>query len=331
MILPWQQAQWQRMTQASNLGRLPHALLLSGPDGVGKFRFAQSLAKSLLCHNPDAEVEACGKCESCLLFRAGNHLDLYLIQPDAESKSNEIKVDMIRELVEQLSLSSRSGGRKVVIIRPADRMNTSTANALLKTLEEPPGNSILMLLSALPARLPATILSRCQHVHFPMPPTGMVLPWLREQLKLDDQAERLLHLSGGAPFGALALDEAGELEQIDMLTRELLSLSSGQIDPVKIAERWSKLDLSHTLRWMMCSLIDILRLQVSPQPPIIFNEDKHETLRYLAKRLNSASVQRVLAKVYEARRLVDSNLNPQLMLESLLIEWDTCLRQAARI
>ena len=303
-------------------------VLLWGPEGVGKQGFAMRFAQSLLCVSPDGNGQPCGHCRHCQVFLAGNHPDLQLIAPEADSKSNEIKVDRIRDLAEGASLTAKTGGHKLVIIRPADRMNNAAANSLLKTLEEPTANTVLLLLTDRPSRLLPTIRSRCQRFAFALPNREEALTWLQQRIR-SGQPQTLLDLAGGAPLKALAMDDPEILAQYQKALRDFLDLAQARIDPVKLAERWTKYDNKRLLEWLLGWLIDSLRLKVSADPPMLFNRNEIQTLQHGVKGLNSRTLQRFLGEVYEARNLTDSNLNPQLMWERLLLEWQACVRQEA--
>ena len=150
-LLPWQHTRWQEMLARRANGRLPHALLLCGLRGVGKQHFAARFAQALLCEQPASDGQACQACRSCLLFRAGTHPDYWPVTPAEEGKS--ILIDQIRELNASLVFTSHAGGYKIAALWPADRMNSAAANALLKTLEEPSANTLLMLITSRPAFL----------------------------------------------------------------------------------------------------------------------------------------------------------------------------------
>ncbi|MCU7810034.1 MAG: DNA polymerase III subunit delta', partial [Candidatus Thiodiazotropha sp. (ex Notomyrtea botanica)] len=205
--LPWQDEQWLRLQQARQQGRLPHALLFGGPRGVGKEAFALAFAQATLCPDSDDEGRPCGICRHCHLLHSGTHPDFQWVVPEEESKSGEIKIDAIRKLTASAGLTAQSGGHKVVIIQPAHRMNTAAANSLLKTLEEPTRDTLIILLTDQPARLLPTIRSRCQQVHFQIPPNQDSLDWLGGKIKHAD-GETLLSLASGAPLLALKLDDA---------------------------------------------------------------------------------------------------------------------------
>ena len=175
--LPWHRPQWQRVERGVREGRVPHALLLRGAAGNGKARFAARLAAALLCRS---DSPPCRACESCRLCAAGSHPDRFEVTIPEDRR--EIVVDQIRDLVHSVSLTARLGGYKAVIVNPAEQMNRHAANTLLKTLEEPPGATVFILVSSNHALLLATIRSRCQMVDFPVADREIALKWLRDQL-----------------------------------------------------------------------------------------------------------------------------------------------------
>jgi len=164
---PWQEARWQQVRSAHAGGRLAHALLLAGPRGVGKGHFAAGLAAFLLCESADLARRPCGECRSCVQIAAGVHPNLMRLQP-AEDK-RDIAIDDVRGLLDRLHLSSHYGQAKLAIIEPADALNASGVNALLKTIEEPPPATHLLLVAERWRALPATLRSRCQILRFSRP------------------------------------------------------------------------------------------------------------------------------------------------------------------
>lgn len=321
--LPWQEAQWQRLQQSRQQGRLPHALLFSGPRGVGKQRFALAFAQSMLCPDGDDSGRPCGVCRHCHLLHSGSHPDFQWVAPEEESKSGEIRIEAIRTLTGGAALTAQSGGYKVVIIQPAHRMNKAAANSLLKTLEEPTRDTLIILLTDQPARLLPTIRSRCQQVLFQIPPRQVSLDWLADRIH-HANGETLLSLSSGAPLLAVDLDDAELLAARERMLGQFISLGNRQEDPVALARAWSGFDGRLLLEWLSGWVIDLLRLKTATKPPQLFNRDQAQALQRLADKLNSEALHGFLALVYEARALIDSNLNPQLALEKLLIEWHAC-------
>jgi DNA polymerase-3 subunit delta' len=224
--MPWLAA--PRAAMAAMHQRGVHALLLHGPAGVGKWDLAVRFAGDVLCENPAADGAACGACASCRLTAAGNHPDLRVIVPDAlaerrpgasgESEeapvataeptatkakpSREIKIDQVRELASLVGISAHRGGARVVILGPAEALNLSAANSLLKGLEEPPAGTLFLLVSDQIDHCLPTIVSRCSLVRIPVPPREAALQWLRDQGMGDEAVQRLME-SGGAPLAAL--------------------------------------------------------------------------------------------------------------------------------
>jgi DNA polymerase-3 subunit delta' len=314
-FLPWQASQWLRLQEARASDRFPHALLLSGPEHTGKRQFADALGQSLLCQSPLAHHLACADCTSCKLLAAGNHSDMVSLEPEEEGKA--IKIDAMREFITAERLSSQCGGYKIRIIDPADAMNTATANALLKTLEEPSENSILLLISSRPGMLPGTIRSRCQNLTFPLPPRKQSLDWLNDQHTAN--WEVLLSVSAGAPFKALELARQGVFEARAQMVEELFALLDGRTDAVTLAAAWAGRDAAQLLHWLASILLDIIRLGVKPDLVSPFNPDIQTRLADLATQKNAKTWHHIMRKVMDTRKSLTRQLNLQLQLEALLI------------
>ena len=326
--LPWHEAQWLQLQHALEQERLPHALLLSGAAGLGKERFALSFAQSLLCADRDESGRPCGGCRNCHLMSSGHHPDFQWVRPEEESKSGEIKIESIRNFTESAGLTSHSANYKVIAIQPAHRMTNGAANSLLKTLEEPTSSTVIMLLTDQPARLLPTIRSRCLSLLFRPPERNSALSWLSDKVKCGDPA-LLLALANGAPLKALTLDNAALLERRQEMLGQFLALSEQRLDPVKLAGYWQKFDFNLLIEWMIGWIIDLQRLKISPSAVSLFNPDWTQALHKSADKLNSRAIQHYLNHLYSARGLADSNLNLQLTLEKLLIEWRSCSSQTA--
>jgi len=320
-IHPWLEPIFRRLWQARQEARLPHALLLTGPAGVGKEVLARSFTASLLCATPGPAGEPCGGCRGCQLYAAGTHPDFRLIQPEEAGK--QIRIDQIREYTEQAGLASLLGGFKVALLQPAEAMNNAAANSLLKTLEEPVPSTLLLLLCARPGALPATIRSRCQRVEIRPPEVAQALAWLAGQGAAGKDAELRLRLANGAPLRAAGFDEEQLAERARMLD-ELLGLCGGKGDVLAIAERWSRLELALVLHWMCGWLVGLLRLQVTAQPPALINIDRREPLAAVGRGLERRRLFGLLDRVLQARRDTAGALNAQMLLESLLLDAVEC-------
>jgi len=239
MSIPsWHTEHWHRLQARRQRDALPHALLLCGPRGLGKRDFLRRFVRGLLCQHPNGG-DACGTCRSCLLFDAGTHPDYvslsYGLRKDGVQRS-EIVVDQIRELSARLATASQFGGWQVVSIDPADAMNTAAANALLKTLEEPASQTMLILLADQPWRMPATIRSRCQRIEFQLPAADESLAWLQDVGVRD--AQTALTAAGGNPGLARIWAEQGALAQRQEVRKDLAALAAGRGDALAMGKRW---------------------------------------------------------------------------------------------
>src|SRR5258705_9872798 len=216
MIFKWQEEAWRAWAQLRE--RLPHALLIQSGEGMGEFEFAQACAQSLLCEKPGPDRRACGSCRACSWFSQGNHPDFRLIVPEsmapqsreegaepAKKKSEQIPIEQVRELPDFLAVGTHPGGLRVLLVFPAEAMNANTQNALLKSLEEPPPDTIFLLVTTQAERLLATVRSRCLRLTLPLPEPAQVLRWLKEQGV--ERPETALAAAVGAPLAALTAVE----------------------------------------------------------------------------------------------------------------------------
>jgi DNA polymerase-3 subunit delta' len=307
--LPWHAADWARLQARRERGALPHALLLCGPAGLGKRAFAQCFVRGLLCERAPAG-EACGQCRSCLLLDAGTHPDTttlsFGLRKDGTPRT-EIVVEQIRELSARLALSSQFGGWQVALIDPADAMNAAAANALLKTLEEPSAQTLLILLADAPWRLPQTIRSRCQRIEFNLPPTDAALAWLQGQGVAQPQAA--LEAALGNPGLALAWAQEGALERRAEVRRDLAALAAGRGEVAQMAKRWQDDEPAQRLWFAAQAAADERRAQAAQA----------------ALPLSSALDGEALAHWYDAanrtRDALRGPLRADLLLLELLAQW----------
>ena len=316
-LVPWLANPFADLQQRRAHGRLAHALLLTGPAGIGKQQLVERFAQSLLCAAPQSDGQPCGQCHACSLYAAGTHPDLFRLTPEDDSKN--IRIDQIRAFIEAISLSSHYGRYKVVILNPADAMNIAAANALLKTLEEPPANTVLLLITDRPSFLPATIRSRCQSLRLPLPAHEEAVAWLAGQLENPEAAPVLLALAGGAPLAALDQAEEQLTRRTDLL-RDWQQLARGKADPVKLAADWVKPDLQLPISWVYGWVADMIRLRSGGENQLI-NQDAKATLQNLAQELDLTRLYGLLDRVLEARKLAHSQVNPQTLMEGVLLYW----------
>lgn len=314
---PWHDDLWASLT--ARLGRLPHALLLQGAPGLGKHGFARRLAATLLCAQPDSKAAACGRCHGCQLLAAGNHPDFMALMPSEDRRS--IVIDQVRELGAFFALRPHTAARKVALLTPADAMNLHAANSLLKILEEPPAGSVLILVASQPARLPATIRSRCQRLAFAPPERSRALGWLSAQVGAS--AELLLDLAAGAPLRAVALAESGFLASRETLLRDLSLLLTGRGDPLACAKRWKEVGTETSLTWLTGFVADLVRcLTLENGSARVLNPEAVGFLQTHKNVLYLNGLFRYLDAVSNSRNgLASGSLDELLILEDLLIRW----------
>jgi DNA polymerase-3 subunit delta' len=322
--LPWQEETWRALISRARSGTLPHAMLLTGMQGIGKTLFALRLAESLLCQHPHDDGTPCGRCQACGLMAAGTHPDLAVVTPEEEGKV--IPIDRVREVGEFLGLKAQYGGLQIVVLHPAEAMNRFSANSLLKTLEEPTPNTLLLLVSSHPSQLLPTIRSRCQRVAFPIPPMDMAEAWLREQTGTTANIDVLLALADGAPLEALRLHQAGGLEARQTLARHWTELATGRGDPLKLAAAWQEQGLRRALHWLTSWTSDLIRLKSGGAGDVITNKDIAPQLQTLAEGLDLRALFAYLDQLGEYTRWVGGQLNAQMVLEDLMIQWGRAQR-----
>lgn len=324
---PWQQSEWQQFCGQLEAGTLPHALMLAGPPGIGKRHLAEALAQLTLCQHP-IEGTLCHKCRSCQLNQAGTHPDMLWLEPEEGSKA--IKVDQVRELIDTLSKTAQQGGHKVLVLEPAEAMNTNAANALLKSLEEPAANTLLILVSHNPGGVLPTIRSRCQMRLLPLPRAEQVKPWLTPLVAGHELGvEAILTLARGAPLQALALLQGDALEERAQWLTQLIRLSQGQVTAIDLAAQWQTSDIAALLDWLVGVLHSLARWRVGVGDALVAQlpQDVQQQLGAVPLAL----LHRYLEKLLVVRKqwLGGANPNKQLLLEELLLDWGVLLRAAA--
>jgi DNA polymerase-3 subunit delta' len=280
---PWQQEQWQLLLARVKNHTLPHGLLLAGPEGLGKLAFAKQFAQYLFCEK--ASHVACQHCHDCQLFLAGTHPDFTLLQATAESKN--IKIDDVRALVEKNNFSAQRGKYKIVIIEPAEQLNLAAANALLKTLEEPLGQSLFLLVSHQLSALPATLRSRCQSLYFKSPSKMLAVEWLKKLIPDTALIDEALKLAEGAPLRALAYASNAGIEQRSQLIADVLALLNGKTSSVVVAEKWAKFDIEQIVIWLEQWVSDLIRERSAHTKPLFAYLDYlYEIRGQLLKQIN---------------------------------------------
>jgi len=312
----WLAPQWRTLDAYVQSGRVPQALLIVGKAGVGKTILAEAFSQKLLCRSPSEY--ACGECVSCKLYAAQTLPDFLRIEPEEAGKI--IPVDAIRGLIAKLALKPQYSGRRVVLLSPAHQMNASSANSLLKTLEEPDSHTTLLLLTEAPHLLPATILSRCQRLDIPLPERAVALAWLKEKGQ-GERAEVLLALARGAPLKALGLANEGIIEKRGEYFSAWQAVLERGAEPSLLAEKWVKFPVETLADWTISWTMDLIRLRAAPACRSLDNPDLADRLQAIAQKLNLPALFGYLDRLTAARRMLAGQANRQLLLEELLILW----------
>lgn len=333
---PWQHEPWQRW--AGLRSRLPHAILLKGPQGIGKLEFAMNLAQSLLCEKPQPGGMPCEECSSCHWFAQETHPDFRLLQPDAlaeaeegeereagkKKPSRQISVDQVRALADFANLSAHQGGHRVVLIHPAETMNISAANALLKTLEEPGGQMILILVSHKPQQLLPTILSRCVVLAMPMPAQEESLAWLKQQGIANPAT--LLAQAGFAPLTAAKLAEEGAgTEEYGRFLQEIGQ--PAQFDALALAEQLQKTDPAQVIHWLQQWCYDLGSAKLAGK--IRYHPELGERIKSISGKVSALGLANFQKELLVARREAWHPLNPKLLFESLFLSYQQMMQEKA--
>lgn len=240
---PWHSAAWTALISQVARNRLAHAYLMIGPEGTGRLRFAREFSQWLLCKSPEKlpNQSPCYQCRSCQLWTSRNHPDFFEVTPEAPSKI--IKVDAVRALGARINqTSNQAGSKRVIIIHPAEAMATAAANALLKSLEEPPDGVVFLLVANADASLLATVRSRCQPIHLPLPETQESIAFLETQSegRSSEELREALTLAADRPMRALEMTQSGVPEWCTQLKSMIRQLESGQglsMDVAKLCEQ----------------------------------------------------------------------------------------------
>ncbi|MCC8404967.1 DNA polymerase III subunit delta' [Paraburkholderia sp. MMS20-SJTN17] len=343
MIYPWQADDWNRLQQLR--GHWPHAMLLHGQAGIGKLRFAQHLAQGLLCEAPQPNGEPCGACVACNWFTQGNHPDYRIVVPEAlaaeagpasaangaedkaektdkpdgdegkktRAPSKEIKIEQVRGLLDFVGVGSHRGGARVVVLYPAEALNVAAANALLKTLEEPPAGVVFLMVSARIDRLLPTIISRCRQWPMSVPAPDAAVQWLAAQGAED--APALLAEAGGAPLAALAL-ASDENRTLRDWTLKQLAAGAG-CDAFACGEALQKLPVPLVLGWLQRWMYDLLAQRTAGSPR--YFPQASAALARCAGQADANAFARFLRTVTRQRAVENHPLNARLVFEELFI------------
>ena len=336
-IYSWQHDIWQRLTH--NRQFQGHALLLKGKKGTGKYEFARQLAKSLLCAAPAAEQKACGACLSCGWFEQSSHPNFYQVMPEAllansnssaekedseeksggaapkKSASQQIGVEQIRKLTDFVYMSGHQNGLKIILIYPAETMNSAAANALLKKLEEPPEQVLFLLVTHQAQRLLPTIRSRCQQIAMPLPDAAAALAWLKQQEVSDPEAS--LAAAGFSPLTALLLAKGENAAQYGQFIEQIGH--PNRLDPLSLAETLQQTNLSIVVNWLQKWCYDLVSYRTSGK--IRYYVKQLPAIQALSQHMDLPGCVTFTRELNAKQQLSHHPLNPRLFLEELFIAY----------
>jgi DNA polymerase-3 subunit delta' len=338
-LYPWQDNSWRSLARLREY--LPHAILFYGAEGTGKTVFVERFAQSLLCESRTADGQPCDQCISCGWFSQYSHPDYRRIRPEvfedgaetaedestetadvkkssaksAKAPSKEIKIDQIRALTDFMNISTHRRGKRVILLYPAEALNTAAANSLLKTLEEPAPDTVILLVSNGIDRLLPTILSRCRKFPLTVPSREEALSWLEAQ-GVDD-ADVWLSEQGGAPLIAHAQAQSGSRETMDEFLAQLAKPTTEGM--LKTAERLQKIPLPELVAWMQRWLYDLFSVKLSGR--IRYYPRYRKELAALAGRAQTDALLKALKSANDRRAIAQHPLSAKLFIEEMLLDY----------
>ncbi len=341
MIFPWLDTAWKQCLAGRQ--RAHHALLIHGPAGIGKSAFASRLAQALLCEAPRTDGAPCDACDACRWFAERNHPDFRLLAPAAAEEarenaaegdgdggqgaaapatragsraSREIRIDQVRALERFTEVGGHRGGAKVVLIDPADALNTAAANALLKTLEEPTRGTRFLLVTARPDALPATVRSRCSALALPLPAPEAAVQWLAADADVGaTEARAWLAAAGGAPLRARRFADPAHAAVHRLVVETLAALPETGV--VRAADALAGVEPPVWVAALQSWVVDLQRVCAGAEPR--YFPERADRLHALSRRTGLAALERLASRLDGVARAVEHPLNPRLMLEDALL------------
>ncbi|MEZ8028458.1 DNA polymerase III subunit delta' [Enterovibrio norvegicus] len=315
-VYPWQHDTWQHWQKLLGQDRLHHAVLLASPKGSGRIALTAMLAKTILCKNGVAEP--CGVCHSCKLFDADTHPDFHLLKPEAEGK--QIGVDAVRKVNQYAWETSQLGGQRVILIQDADRMGEAAANAVLKTLEEPPSNCHFILLAVSMDTMLPTVVSRCNKWKPKLPQESVVKRWVEAEL-FDSVPLQVIRINRGAPLAAKAFVESGSLGAHEGLLDAFSGYVTTKQGLFTLTEKLIKSG-NDGLQWLSFLLLDVMKLQQGTQEGLVHCESL-PLVEKIGRAVSASVVMRQLTALNKLKSdLVRSTgLNNELMVSRWLSDF----------
>lgn len=315
---PWLNQPYRHIISQHQAGRAHHALLIQAIDGMGDDALVWGVSRWLMCQQRDG-LKSCGQCHGCQLMQAQTHPDWYRLE--AEKGKSTLGIDAVRQVTEKLYHFAQQGGAKVVWLPDAAQLSESAANALLKTLEEPPANSWFFLSSREPSRLLATLRSRCMALSLTAPDEAQSLQWLSRQMSQDEAAlQAALRLSAGAPAAALQLLEPARWQARQTLCNTLPDALRQDI--LQLLPALNSEDVAARISWLLALLVDALKWQQGATR-WLSNPDRQDVVALLADTFSSRALDESAREWMQCReQLIHvAAVNRELLLTDRLLSW----------
>lgn len=322
-LSPWLQNKSDQWLALLLSKQVPHAVLLSGAAGLGKVQLAQNMAQLALCESI-SEKGFCNTCIACELYKVGNHPDVTVIR----AEKTVIKVEQIRQLTRNVTLSSTRSQHRVIVIEKAEQMNKASANAILKTLEEPPSNVVIILTTSEIGHLLPTIKSRCIKLNISTPEFEKSRAWLNNHSDfLQKEINLALVLSNGSPYKAKQLLQENNLDEIKKMLSELSLLSHGKTTVLEIAKNWhvNEFDVNFPFlaTYFLAMLKSINSMNYHNELLIDININDYDHIVDLNSKLL-----KFVKKIFQFIKRSQTPLKKELLLEELLINWQSDFKKA---
>ena len=318
-LLPWHAAAWQRLAAGAQRGQIAHALLIHGEGGLHKLLLGRQIGQGLLCERPVA-ARACGQCRGCLLYLSGNHPDWIEVHP---VDSAVIKIEQIRELSARLSMRPQIASRQVALLWPAEQMNAASANALLKTLEEPSADTHLLLLADRIGRLPATIRSRCQRLPLVAQDDDLTVDTVAGLASVaPTRARAALALAGNDPELALENLRPDVWSALAALTQKLIDVAQGRLDFGSLAVNPKGEGAVLLQRWSRLIALAVRGEHLGSAP--------FDAWVDLTSRLEMSTLLQLATQLERARGMAGSGVREDLLLYDLAARWSQAFNHGER-
>lgn len=339
---PWHQTRWKSLYYLAKENQLPHALLFSGPSGLGKTQFVKAFSQILLCLRPQwnneiSNYQHCDQCQSCAWFKASSHPNYYAIKPSGSGAHPRILIEQIRSLINALQQTAQQTPSNlqtpittIAVIHPADTLHPGAANALLKTLEEPLPGILFILVSDHLQDVLNTIQSRCQRIMLPLPSNDEIYQWVQSQIKNsaieieDATVKTTLHLSHYLPILTLEnLEKKDKLELYTTIFQSLIQLKHKTVNPNEIAQQWLKYSPEMVLESLIYMITYLIKYQLGAiHREIIASNLEKRDISFLVEKIDNQSLFNYLDQIQRARQeIMIHSLNPLLTLEKIAYQF----------